>query len=338
MDAANRCSPATSPIRRRPLASGAAALVATLAAARGAEAQAAEWPSRTLRIIVPFAPGGPVEVPTRVIAERLSQRLGQSVIVEARPGAGGTIGTKAVVQANDPHLLLSTTGAVVIAPALAQNAGYDPVADLTPITLISELPLVFATRAESGIRDLDDLLRRARAEPGRISYASAGVGSTTHLVGALFCHRAGVDLLHVPYRGAAQSAMAAFAGDTDLVVVGTLEAMPHIREGRLRAIATSTAERVPVLPDVPSLAERVPGFAITIWYAMFGPRALAAEAVQRIVSELGPVRAPDTPLAQRYAASGGRLLLDGPEPLAARIRQELPQWRELSAATGLRLE
>jgi tripartite-type tricarboxylate transporter receptor subunit TctC len=338
MDAANRRPPATSPIRRRPLAAGAAALAAALAAARSARAQAAEWPSRTLRIIVPFAPGGPVEVPTRVIAERLSQRLGQSVIVEARPGAGGTIGTKAVVQANDPHLLLSTTSAVVIAPALAQNAGYDPVADLAPITLISELPLVFATRAESGIRDLDDLLRRARAEPGRISYASAGVGSTTHLVGALFCYRAGVDLLHVPYRGAAQSAMAAFAGDTDLVVVGTLEAMPHIREGRLRAVAISTAERVAVLPDVPSLAERLPGFAITIWYAMFGPRALPVEAVRRIVSELGPVRAPDTPLAQRFAAAGGRLLLDGPEPLAARIRQELPQWRELSAATGLRLE
>lgn len=326
------------PTRRRLVAAGAATLAATPAVPRTACGQGASWPSRPLRIIVPFAPGGPVEVPTRVIADRLTQQLGQSVIVEARPGAGGVIGTKAVVQANDPHLLLATTGAVVIAPALARNAGYDPAADLAPITLISELPLVIATRAESGIRDLDDLLRRAKAEPGRISYASAGVGATTHLVGALFCHRAGVDLLHVPYRGAAQSAMAAFSGDTDLVVVGTLEAMPHIREGRLRAIAVTTAGRIPVLPAAPSIAERVPGFAVTIWYAMFGPRALPAEAAQRIVAELAPLRAADTPLAQRYAASGGRLLLDGPEPLAARIHEELPQWRELSAATGLRLE
>jgi len=321
------------PIGRRTLATG----IAALAAPGSAWAQAA-WPSRSLRIIVPFAPGGPVEVPARVIADHLTQRLGQTVVVETRPGAGGAIGTHAVVQANDPHLLLCTTGAVVIAPALARNAGYDPIADLTPISLVSELPLIFATRPDGPIRDLDDLLRKAKANPGGISYASAGVGSTTHLMGALFCHRAGVELLHVPYRGAAQSAMATFSGDTDLVAVGTLEAMPHIREGRLRAIATTTAERTPVLPDVPSIGERVPGFAMTIWYAMFGPRSLPAEAVQRIVTELAPVRSPDSPLAQRYTASGGRLLLDGPEPLAARIRQELPQWRELSAATGLRLE
>jgi tripartite-type tricarboxylate transporter receptor subunit TctC len=327
------------PTRRRLIGAAAAAATGTVAALPpGAHAQPAAWPTRTLRILIPFAPGGPVEVPMRVIADHLTQRLGQTVIIETRPGAGGAIGAQAVVQANDPHLLLATTGAVAIAPALARNAGYDPIADLTPITLYSDLPLILATRPDGRVRDFDDLLRKAKADPGGITYGSAGVGSTTHLAGALFCHRAGVDLLHVPYRGAAQSAMAAFSGDTDLVMVGTLEATPHIREGRLRPVVATTAERVPTLPDVPIVAERVPGFAIAIWYALFGPRALPAEAVRRIVAELAPLRAPGSVLAERYAAAGGKLLLDGPEPLAARLRQELPQWRELSAATGIRLE
>jgi tripartite-type tricarboxylate transporter receptor subunit TctC len=154
------------------------ALLATAMLAHPAVAQPA-WPSRTLRFIVPFAPGGPVEVPARFIAEHLGPKLGQTVIVEAKPGAGGALGIQSVVQANDPHTMLVTTSAVAILPALMQNPGFDPLADLTPISLLTDSPMVFLARPDTPIRDLADLLARARAAPGSISYGSSGAGSTT---------------------------------------------------------------------------------------------------------------------------------------------------------------
>jgi tripartite-type tricarboxylate transporter receptor subunit TctC len=304
--------------------------------AQPASAQA-PWPSRTIRFVVPFAPGGPVEIPARFIAEHLAPILSQAVIVEAKPGAGGALGIQSVVQANDPHTLLVTTSAVAVLPALMRDPGYDPLRDLVPITMLTDGAMVILARPDTPIRDFDDLLARAKATPGRISYGSSGAGSTTHLGGALLCSMAGITLLHVPYRGAAQAVNALYAGDTELLVTGRGEAMPHLREGRLRALAVTSAARVPLLPDVPAAAERVPDYAMTIWYAMFGPRGTPPEVVARIAAAVAPLR-DGSALAERMAASGIALLLDGPGPLGARMARDVPQWKQVAAAANLRAE
>jgi tripartite-type tricarboxylate transporter receptor subunit TctC len=320
---------------RRGLAAGLALL--PLPAARAQAPTPNPWPSRPLRFVVPFAPGGPVEVPARFIAEALTGALGQPVLVETRPGAGGSLGVQAVVQANDPHVLLFTTSSVAILPALMRDPGYDPFRDLTPITMVSEAPMVLVARPENRIRDLADLIARAKAEPGRISYASSGAGSTTHLGGALLGVRAGIDILHVPYRGAGQAVNALYAGDTDLLVTGTIEALPHIRDRRLKAIAVTSAARIAVLSEVPAIGEQVPGYAMTIWYAMFGPRGTPPAVVERLAREVAPL-ATGTALARRMEESGAALLLDGPARLAERMRVEVPQWREVAAAANIRAE
>ncbi len=295
----------------------------------------APWPTRPIRFIVPFAAGGPVEVPARFIAEALTHSVGQPVIVETRPGAGGSLGIQTVVQANDPHTILFTTSSVAILPALMRDPGYDPFRDLVPITMVSEAPMVLLAKPDNPIRDLDGLLARARARPGAVTYATSGAGSTTHLGGALLGVRAGVDILHVPYRGAGQAVNALYAGDTDLLVTGAIEALPHVRDGRLKAVAVTSAERVAAMPDVPAIGERVPGYAMTIWYAMLGPRGTPPEVVARLAREVAPL-ATGTPLARRMEESGARLLLDGPGRLADRLRSVVPQWKEVAQAAGIR--
>jgi tripartite-type tricarboxylate transporter receptor subunit TctC len=294
----------------------------------------AGWPSRNVRFVVPFAPGGPVEVPARFIADHLSQRLGKPVIVEARPGAGGALGIQAVLGARDEHSFVFTTGSVAIVPALRRNPGYDPFDDLMPVTLVSEVPLVLLARPDGRVKSLQDLLTQAKAEPGKISYGSSGVGATTHLAGALLAVRAGIDLLHVPYRGAAQAVNALYAGDTDLMVTGLIEGITHIREGRLRGIGVTSPQRSPSAPDVPAISEAVPGYGMVIWYAVFAPRGTPQEVVDLLAREMAPL-AEGSVLAQRLRESGGRLLLDGPAPLAAKMREEVPMWHEVVRQAGI---
>ena len=295
------------------------------------------WPLRPLRFIVPFQAGGPVEVPARFIAEHLSARLGQPVLVEPKPGAGGAVGIQYVVQQQDLHTLLFTTSAVAILPAMMQQPGFDPLLDLTPISLVTDAPMVLLVRADSPLRSFAGVLQQARAAPGRISYGSSGAGSTTHLCGALLCVRAGVEMLHIPYRGAAQAVNALYAGDTDLMVTGTGEAMPHIREGRLRALAVTAAHRTQQLPEVPAAAEQVPGYAMTIWYAMLGPRGMPEPIVRRLAEEIAPLRS-GSALAARATANAQDVLLDGPVPLAARLAREVPQWKEVARLANIRAE
>ena len=312
-------------------------IIAGLAVPALAHAQGPAWPQRPVRFLVPFAPGGPVEIPARFIGEAIAPRIGQPVIVEARPGAGGAIGIQAVAQTNDPHLLLVTTSAVAILPALMREPGFDPLRDLVPITMIADAPMVLLSRLDGPIKDLADLLAKARARPGTITYGSSGAGSTTHLGGALLGAKAGIELLHVPYRGAAQAVNALYAGDTDLMVTGMGEAFPHLRDGRLRAICITAPRRIPVLPEVPAAAELVPGYAMSIWYAMLGPRSTPPAVVARLAELVAPLRQ-GSPLAARMAASGMEVMLDGPAPLAARLAEEVPQWKQVAAAAGIRLD
>lgn len=318
--------------RRRHVLAAAAGMASLPGAAR-----AQTWPTRPVRFIIPFAAGGPVEVPARFLAERLTQTLGQPVLVEARPGAGGALGIQAVLSANDGHTLLFTTSSVVILPALMRNPGFDPQQDLVPVSMVSDAPMALLARTDWPVRDLADLLAQARARPGHFSFGSSGAGSTTHLGGELLKVRAAIDLLHVPYRGAGQAVNALYAGDTDLLVTGLIETLRHVRDGRLRAIAVTSATRSPVLPDVPAIAELVPDYAMSIWYGIFAPRGTPQGIVDRLARELAPQRSGNR-LAEQMTASGAELLLDGPAPLAARVAREVPQWKALVAAARIPVE
>ncbi|MDJ0389580.1 tripartite tricarboxylate transporter substrate-binding protein [Roseomonas sp. E05] len=316
---------------------GALAALAVSALPCAARAGEAAWPDRTVRFIVPFAPGGPVEVPARFIADRLTHTLGQSVIVETKPGAGGALGIQSVLQAADPHMLLFTTSSVAILPALLRDPGYDPFRDLTPVSMVSEVPMALLVRPDWPVPDFATFLRQAKAKPQRFSFASSGTGSTTHLAGELLKAKAGIDILHVPYRGGAQAVNALYAGDTDMLITGLIETMKHVSDGRLRALAVTSPGRSPALPEVPAIAEAVPGYGLTIWYALFGPPNTPAAVVQRLAEAMAPLRE-GSPLAQRMGESGATLLLDGPAPLAARMRAEVPLWKEVVTAAGIRQE
>ena len=319
------------PIARR--ATLAAALA--LAAPAATRAQPRAWPNRPVRIVIPYAAGGPVEIPGRFIAEHLSARLGQPFVVETRPGAGGALGTKQVIATTDGHTLLMVTGAAAIQPAVQPDIGYDPVADLVPVSLVSEASMGFMVRPNAPFRDLAGMVAAAKAAPGRVTYGSSGNGTTTHMAAALFGVRAGITWQHVPYRGAGQLISGFLAGDVDVMSADLSTLLPHVREGRGLLLGVTAPERVAAVPEVPSIVETVPGTGITIWFALFAPRGFAEENVARVMAELAPLRE-GSPLAERMAAAGGRLLLAGPAELTARLRHEMPLWRQVVAEAGIR--
>ncbi len=297
-------------------------------------AQTQAWPNRPIRLISPFAPGGPQDVPARFLVDFLTPRLGQPVVFESRAGAGGALGMQHVAQANDGHTFLITSSAISTLPAMRRDPGFDPFADLLPVTLVTESPLVITVRA-NGPATLAEYLERARRTPGRVSWATSGIGSATHLAGALLMQKAGVELLHVPYRGATVALNALLAGDTDSLIGDISIVLEHIRAGTLRALAVTTAETAPLLPGVPAAGSVVAGYVVPFWIGLFASRHNPAEATPRLLREMAPLRAPDGDLARRMAERGATLLLDGPAPLAARMRAEVPQWREVVAAAGI---
>ena len=215
-----------------------------------------EWPSGTVRIVVPYAAGGPVDVPARLLIDRLTAQTKGVFILENRPGAGGSIGLQAVMQAPpDGSMFLFTTSSVTIVPVIYPKLGFDPLRDLTLISMITEIPITIAVRAENPARDLADLIARAKANPGKFTYGSGGVGTGNHLAGELLKKMAGIDLLHVPFRGTAPALTSLYAGDIDILFVSTIEAIPHARQGRLRVLGVGTPQRMPELPDAPPIAD-----------------------------------------------------------------------------------
>jgi tripartite-type tricarboxylate transporter receptor subunit TctC len=292
------------------------------------------WPGRPVRIIVPFAPGGTTDIPARIIADHLARRLGKPFVVENRSGAGGALGIRAVAQATDQHTLLHSTSAVAVLPALQRDPGFDPMVDLVPVTMTAASPILMVVRADSPYRDLPALLARARAEPGKVSFSSSGIGTTVHLAGEVLRARAGVDLLHVPYRGSAPSATALLSGEVDSGFLSPIEVLPHIRAGRLRALANCAQART-LLPDVPAMPEIVPTYdGVQLWFALFGPRDLPPDAVATLMRELAPLRSGSV-LSERMAEVGAETLLDGPQALTARIRAEVPLWKAIAERAGI---
>ncbi len=322
-------------MRRREVLLGAAGAALAL----GSVARAQEpWPVRQARIVIPFAAGGPQDIPARIIADRLSQRLGATFVIDNRPGAGGGLGAQAVARsAPDGATLLFISASISIIPTLQPALGFDPERDLDPITLVCDVPSGLLVRADSRHGSLDELLADARANPGRLTYGSGGVGSANHLAGALFAAKAGIELTHVPYRGVSQAVNAVYSGDIDLIFGSTLEVLAHARQGRGRLLGVTMPERVPGIPGVPAIAEKVPGYAAPNWFSMFAPKGMPPALMQRLLAELGAMRH-DPDLKARLAAGEAIMRMDGPAPLTERLSEEIVKWRGLISTTNIRPE
>jgi tripartite-type tricarboxylate transporter receptor subunit TctC len=311
----------------------AACFAAALLAA--AQAAAQSWPVRPVRMVVPLSPGGFADVPARILAPRLSAALGQNVFVENRPGAGGTIGSAFVAKsAPDGHTLLFTGTPHVIAPWLYRSMPYDALKDFEPVALVASGPYVLVVHPALGVASVKELVAAAKAQPGRIDYASSGNGSAQHLVSALFSSMAGIELNHVPYKGSAPALQDLLSGQVKVSFAGTPNVLQHVRGGRLRALAVSTARRWPELAEVPTVAEAgVPGYEATLWLKMAAPAGTPREIVQRLHAETAKAMQ-DPEVQKSLQAAGVEARVLGPQELAAFLRAEHEKWGKVVRDTG----
>lgn len=300
-------------------------------------AAAQSWPTRPVRLIVTFPPGGPADLIARLLAERLGEYWGQPVIIENRGGAGGNIGAEAAARsAPDGHTLVIVASSHVQGAALYPRLPFDPIADFTAITQVAYYGLVLVLHPSVPARDLGEFEALLRARPGEITVTSAGVGTPTHLTAELFRLRAGVEFTHVPFQGAAPAHTALLAGQVQAMFHNPVLAVPAVQAGRLRAIATTGATRAQALPEVPTLAESgYPGFDAGTWYAVLGPAGIPAPVVAKIDADLR--RAVQDPgLRQRFAAQALETRDAGPDALATIMRDDLARWTEVIRRLGVR--
>ncbi len=310
-------------------------LVLFLALSFAAAAQAQSYPSRPIRLLLPFAAGGLVDVPGRILAQKLSEALGQPVVVENRAGAGSSIGADNVAKSKpDGYTLMITSTTHVISANLYKRLPYDALRDFTMVMKLAEGPYVLVVHPSLAANSVADLVAQAKAQPGRIDYASSGNGSSQHLVVALFCAMSGAPLNHIPYKGSDRATQDIIGGQVKVGFVGTPIALPHVKSGRLRALAVSTARRSAEMPGVPTLAEAgVPGYEATIWMGLFAPAGLPREIVARLHGEIGRVlAAPEARAA--IAATGLEVSLSTPEEFAAFVRAEHAKWGKVVRDTG----
>jgi tripartite-type tricarboxylate transporter receptor subunit TctC len=297
------------------------------------------YPDRNIMLIVPFAPGGPTDIIARILSAAFQKSLGQSVVVDNRGGAAGNIGMSAAARAvPDGYTLLLTSTAIAVNPALFNNLGYDPFKDFVPVSELVNAPNVVVVRSDSGIKSLADLVARAKAAPGTYNYSSPGVGTKSHLTGEELKLRAGIQMTHVPYRGAGPAALAVLEGTTQVGSVALAAAEALVKSGQLRALAVTGAKRWFSLPDVPTMIESgYPGFVSDTFNALFAPAGTPAPIVSLLVKQSqASLRTPEA-LDQAHSA-GFEVVAGTPEQLSARLAAEIPAVKELVARIGIKPE
>ena len=312
-----------------------AALARWQALAQPAEA----WPARPVRFILPFPPGGGTDILGRLIAERLTVSLGQPVVTENRGGAGGNVGAEAAAKsAPDGYTIVLVAPSLAISPSLYSRLNYDPVKDFAPVSLVATVPNVMVTHPDVPAKTLAEFTRLARSKPGEMNFGSGGSGTSNHLAGELFNIVAGVKLVHVPYKGVNLAMNDVLSGRIQLVVIGVPATVPHIKAGKLRALALVAPKRSPVLPDVPTVAEAgLPEFDVTTWYGVLAPAGTPGPIVARLNAELGKImHAPD--LKERLDALATDPVTSTPEEFAALIRREIARWAEVVRDAGLKAD
>jgi len=327
-------------ISRRGVARGALALPALLSAPSLRAQGAANWPDRPIRLIVPFPPAGSTDVLSRILAEALRGKLGQPFVIENRPGAGGNIGIDAVAKATPDGYTIgaATIGLFSINQFLYGSMSWDMDRDLTPISLAWEQPNIVVVPSQLPVKTLAEFIAWAKAKRGGISFGSPGVGTTAHLSGEIFRNRLGLEAQHVPFRGASQVIPAMLAGDVELAIDNLPSYASIVQEGRLRALAVTTATRWPTFPDLPTMAEAgMPDFVVASWGGFVAPKGVPDVAVQRINAALREL-AQDEALKQRFLQSGAQVLWSTPEGVTARSHKERPMWQEAVRISGARAE
>ena len=299
------------------------------------------YPSRPVRMVVGFAPGGAADLVARTLQEPLSRALGQPIVVDNRPGAGSSIAAEHVAKgAPDGYsVLIASPSSILVNPMLSPKNPFQPLKELAPVSKVSSSPLVVAVNPSIGVASLGELIELARKHPGKLNYASSGTGSAPHMAAVLFSRVAGVDIVHVPFKGGAPAVQSVLAGDTQLSFATPPSVLPLVQAGRLRALAVTSRNRTALVPGVPGMADAgLPGYEISFWYGLFVPAATPAEVVTRLYSATAEaLRAPS--VAQGLARDGTEVSGSAsPGDFAAFLSQEAPLWARLVKESGARVD
>ncbi len=313
-------------------------MLASIACAGAADAQT--YPSKLVRIVVPQAPGGASDALARIIGQRLSERWQQSVIVENRAGAGGVIGTDAVAKsAPDGYtLLLAYDGTHAVNASLYKSLPFDPVKDFTTVATLANVPFVLAVNASSPAKDIADFVTRAKANPGKLNYGSAGNGSVNHLLGAMFGKGAGASLTHVPYKGAAPALADLIGGNVEAVFTSIPSVVGHVQGGRVRALGVTSAKRSAALPNVPTIAETaIPGFDVAPWFGLLAPAGTPPQIVRQINEEINALLKTKE-VTDAFAAQGAEPFATTPEGFSSLLQRDIDKWAVVVKETGAKLD
>lgn len=310
-------------------------LVALMIAVGSMSAYGQQYPSRPVRVIVPFTPGGGTDFIARLLAPKLTAALGRQFIVENRPGAGSTIGTEVALKSPpDGYTLLLTSGSYTVAPSL-YNLRYDPIGDMTPIIQPDDGPFIVVTHPSLPVKTVKQLVALAKARPGEINYATAGVGSITHLSTELFSMVSGIKLMHVPYKGTGQAIADTIAGHTQSMLAAVASAIPQIKSGRLRALAVTSRQRNSALPDVPTVIEAGYTYEVSNWHGLMGPKDLPRVVIERLNGEINKI-VKDPEFAQQIAKDGLESSGGSPERLLKLVRDEMTNWARVAKQAQLK--
>jgi tripartite-type tricarboxylate transporter receptor subunit TctC len=317
--------------RRRLLLAGALGALGPLARAQG---------GKPLRIVVPFTPGGTSDILARAVGAELGLALGVTVVIDNKPGAGGTIAADAVARAEPDGntLLMGHTGTLAVNVSLYPKLGHDPVKSFAPVAWVARVPNVLVVNAATGPRSLKELIARAQAAPGQLSYSSGGNGSAAHISFEYLKQRARIAVVHIPYRGTAPAVTDLIAGQVDATFTGAPAVMPHVKSGRLRALAVSSSQRMPAFPDVPTVAESgFPGFEADQWYGLVAPAGTPPETVARLNAATNKLLALPA-VRDQLAAEGAVPMQATPKAFAELIAAEIPRWRAVVRAGNVKLD
>jgi len=314
----------------------AALLLGCLPVALAAQAT---YPSKPIRMIVPYPPGGPTDVLGRIVAQKLSESLGQQVVVENRPGASGMIGSEMVAKAApDGYTLLTNASIHVINPSLYAKMSFDALRDFAPVSLIAQVPLILVVNPALPVKSVQELIALGKAQPNRLNFGSSGNAAAPHLAGESFKIATGIQMQHVPYKGSAPALTDLIGGQVQLIFDSMPSAMPHVKSGKIRALAVTTAKRSPTVPDLPTIAESgVPGFDISTWYGVWAPAGTPKDIVSKVAAEMA--KALQQPaVRERLAALGAEPVGNTPEEFAAYCQAELAKWSRIVRESGAKAD
>ena len=314
-------------------------LLSVLLCGVAGSALAQAYPAKPVRFIVPYAPGGNTDVLSRLLGQKLAEAWGQQFIIDNRPGAGGTLGTDLAAHsvADGYTIVMATFGSVITARILYPTLGYEPLRDLAPVVMVSTPPGILVENPAVPAKTVSELISYAKANPHKLNYGSPGTGAWNHLFFELFKQQAGVDIVHVPYKGVAPAVTDLLANQVQLVMSAFPPAMPHVKSGRLRALAVTGAKRLSLLPDLPTIAESgLPGYDATAWFAIMAPAGTPPEIITRLNSELNRIlQLPES--KQSLAADGAEPAGGTPEDVARSARAETAKWTTLAKRLNLKL-